>query len=107
MALIDDVKAICDRLAPLGWRDRLLLVTGNTLDISQSTNDKLKTALTAVLPVIDRTQRGFEDFHSTSEPGHHWRKPRAKSVVSRAGQFLGASHRGRCSFSESQTLPDS
>jgi hypothetical protein len=66
MALIDEVKAVCDRLAPLGWRDRLLLVTGNTLDISQSTNTKLKTALTAVLPGIDRTQRGFEDFHPTA-----------------------------------------
>ena len=66
MALIDDVKAICDRLAPFGWRDRLLLVTGNTLDISQSTNAKLKAALTAVLPGIDRTQMGFEDFHATA-----------------------------------------
>jgi hypothetical protein len=66
MALLDDVKAICDRLAPYGWRDRLLMVTGNTLDISQSTNAKLKTALTAVLPGIDRTQRGFEDFHATA-----------------------------------------
>ncbi len=66
MALIDEVKVICDRLAPLGWRDRLFSVTGNTLDISQSTNAKLKTALTAVLPGIDRTQRGFEDFHPTA-----------------------------------------
>ena len=66
MALINEVKAVCDRLAPLGWRDRLLSVTGNTLDISQSTDAKLKTALTAVLPNIDRTQRGFEDFHSTA-----------------------------------------
>jgi hypothetical protein len=66
MALIDEVKAVCDRLAPLGWRDRLLSVTGNTLDIAQSTNAKLMTALTAVLPGIDRTQRGFEDFHPTA-----------------------------------------
>lgn len=66
MALIDDVKAICDRLAPFGWRDRLLLVTGNMLDISQSTSARLKTALTTLLPEIDRTQIGFEDFHATA-----------------------------------------
>jgi len=66
MALIDEVKAVCDRLAPLGWRDRLLSVTGNTLDIAQSTNAKLMTALTAVLPGIDRTQGGFEDFQPTA-----------------------------------------
>ncbi len=66
MALIDDVKAACDRLAPLGWRDRLLAVTGNALDISQPTGAKLKAALTKVLPTIDRTLRGFEDFHATA-----------------------------------------
>jgi len=66
MALIDEVKAVCDRLAPLGRRDRLLIVTGNTLDIAQSTNAELKTSLTAVLPGIDRTQQGFEDFHATA-----------------------------------------
>lgn len=30
MALIDDMKALCDRLAPLGWRDVLLNVTGGS-----------------------------------------------------------------------------
>jgi hypothetical protein len=63
MALIDEVKAVCDRLAPLGWRERLQSVTAGSLDIAQPTSAQLKSALTAVLPVIDRTQRGFEDFH--------------------------------------------
>src|SRR5436190_850454 len=37
MSLIDDVKAVCDRLAPLGWRDLLLAVTNHELDISAAT----------------------------------------------------------------------
>lgn len=66
MALIDEVKAVCDRLAPLGWRDLLLKVTGNVLDISQPTNAKLKVALTSDIPAIDRSRQGFEDFHPTA-----------------------------------------
>lgn len=62
MSLIGNVKTLCDRLAPLGWRDLLLAVTNNALDISQSTNAKLKTALTSPLATIDRTKKGFEDF---------------------------------------------
>lgn len=66
MALIDDVKTICDRLAPFGWRDLLLAVTSNTLDISQTTNTKLRNALTATIPTIDRSRSGFEDFHPSA-----------------------------------------
>ena len=66
MALIDDVKAICDRLAPFGWRDLLLAVTFNALDISQTTNTKLRNALTATIPTIDRSRSGFEDFHPSA-----------------------------------------
>jgi hypothetical protein len=62
MALIDDVKIVCDRLAPLGWRALLLAVTNNALDISQPTTAKLRAALTKVLLVIDRSKPGFEDF---------------------------------------------
>ncbi len=64
MPLINQVKAICDRLALLGWRNLLLAVTNNALDISQTTNAKLLAALTTTLPSIDRTKRGFEDFNS-------------------------------------------
>ena len=46
MSLIDDVKTVCDRLAPLGWRNLFLAITNNTLDISQPTTARLQTALT-------------------------------------------------------------
>ena len=38
MSLIADVKTVCDRLAPLGWRDLLLTVTDDALDISRDTS---------------------------------------------------------------------
>lgn len=63
MSLIDEVKNICDRLAPLGWRDLLLVITGGDLDISQPNVDKLEAILTKTLTTIDRTKKGFEDFH--------------------------------------------
>lgn len=62
MALIDDVKIVCDRLAPLGWRSLLLEVTGGQLDIVQPTSAVLKTELTKTLTAIDRTRTGFTDF---------------------------------------------
>jgi len=55
MALIDQLKLILQRLAPLGWRD-LMLQHG--LDI---TANALATALSAPL-TINRTLPGFEDF---------------------------------------------
>ena len=69
MSAIDDLKAACDRLAPLGWRDLLLAVTNNDLDIAQPTNAKLKAALTKPLVTIDRSKRGFEDFHRNGGQG--------------------------------------
>ena len=62
MALIDDVKAVCDRLAPLGWRNMLLEVTGGQLDILKPTSAALKAELTKTLTAIDRTVTGFTDF---------------------------------------------
>src|SRR4051794_1958321 len=62
MALIDDVKAACDRLAPLGWRNVLLAVTGGQLDIQKPTAAALKTELAKNLTAIDRTIAGFTDF---------------------------------------------
>lgn len=62
MSLIDDVKLICDRLAPLGWRDLLLRVTRNRLDISQPNAAALQVALLAPIPDLDLTVAGFEDF---------------------------------------------
>jgi hypothetical protein len=106
MALIDDVKAVCDRLVPLGWRDRLLIVTSNQLDIAQSTNSKLKNRADGGASRHRSNPAGLRGFSFHGEPSHYWRKPRAQSVVPRAGQFLGPSHCGRCSFSESKALPD-
>ena len=62
MPIIDDIKALCDRLAPLGWRDFLLAATGNALDIQAQTNAALRTQLTKDLPSIDRNLTGLEDF---------------------------------------------
>src|SRR5260221_10625507 len=62
MALIDDVKAACDRLAPLGWRSLLLAITGGQLDIKKPTGPALRTELTKTLTAIDRTAAGFTDF---------------------------------------------
>lgn len=66
MPLIEQVKAICDRLAPLGWQDLLKSVTNNALEISQPSTAALHSALTSSIPHIDRTKRGFEDFHPSA-----------------------------------------
>lgn len=65
MALINDVKAVCDRLSPLGWRDVLLRVSGGQLDIQKPTTAALRTELTKPLTAIDRTVAGFTDFSLT------------------------------------------
>ena len=62
MARIDEIKSLCDRLAPLGWRELLRNATRNKLDISQSTPAALRRELTKTLPGIDRMLPGFEDF---------------------------------------------
>lgn len=59
MALIDDVKAVCDRLTPHGWRDLLLEVSEGTLDIAATS---LKAELAKELPRIRRDRNGFQDF---------------------------------------------
>ena len=65
MPLIEDVKRVCDRLAPFGWRD-LLLAHG--LDIT-ATN--LKQELTKELPNINRNISGFEVYR----PGNSFPSP--------------------------------
>ena len=56
MALIDDVKDVCDRLAPKGWdtlfRRHGLIIGAPNLDVE----------LTRDLAGIDRDVAGFEDF---------------------------------------------
>jgi hypothetical protein len=62
MALIDQVKLLCDRLAPLGWRAFLKAATDNTLDIQKATAAALRRELTKNLASIDRNIAGLEDF---------------------------------------------
>jgi hypothetical protein len=64
MALLDDVKAVCDDLAPHGWRD-LLLAHG--LDIGVPLG-QLAAVLSAPLDV-NRTVPGFDDFAITDGKG--------------------------------------
>ncbi|RUT02748.1 hypothetical protein DSM106972_056680 [Dulcicalothrix desertica PCC 7102] len=56
MRLIEQVRVICNRLAPLGWRD-LLMQHG--LDITAT---DLERELIKELPSINRRVPGFEDF---------------------------------------------
>ena len=58
-SLIDEVTTVCRRLAPEGWRDLLLAVSHDELDI---TTADLSTMLSQPLSQIDRTIPGFEDF---------------------------------------------
>jgi hypothetical protein len=57
--LLDPVRAACNRLAPLGWRDMLLAATGGALDI---TAPDLKRELLKPLTGIVRGFPGFGDF---------------------------------------------
>lgn len=63
MALIDDVKRLCDRIAPGGWRD-LLLAHG--LDMTAS---DLAAELAKPLNQINRNLPGFEDFAFEGQRG--------------------------------------
>lgn len=69
MALIDEVKAVCDRLGGLGWRELLQQVTAGGLDIQQSSAAQLEAALTKPLNAIHRGFPGFSDFASPARQG--------------------------------------
>jgi hypothetical protein len=58
-SLSDAVRSICERLSGGGWRDLLLQVTDDELDI---TSPELPDLLSRSLLSIDRTVPGFEDF---------------------------------------------
>ena len=62
MTLIEQAKVVCDRLAPLGWRDLLQRVTNGQLDISQPNLGALRQTLLKPLSVVDRKIPGFSDF---------------------------------------------
>ena len=62
MALADQVKVLCDRLVPLGWRDFLKSATNNALDIKKATPAALRQELIKNLSTINRNITGLEDF---------------------------------------------
>jgi hypothetical protein len=69
VALIDQIKDICDRLAPLGWRELLKDVTSGSLDIKQKTSEALQEALVVPLSTINRDVPGFFDFDRDGSRG--------------------------------------
>ena len=69
MGLIDDVKAVCDRLAPMGWGDLLSNITAGELQIVQPDSDRLADALSRELGTIDRSRSGFDDFSPAGNQG--------------------------------------
>lgn len=68
MTLIDDIRAVCTRLAPHGWS---ALLAARSLDIVAA---DLAAELARPLPGIDRARAGFEEFAREGgcgiEPGH-------------------------------------
>ena len=50
MALIDDVKNLCDRLAPLGSRDLLLAVTSKIPTVSNTTRNQPQRLVLLIKP---------------------------------------------------------
>ena len=94
--LIDRVAAACKRLAPLGWRQMLLDVTGGALDIIAA---DLRAELAKTLDKIDRTYPGYADFNVAGRRGIEVGQPNASLlyhafasptvVADRSGQRLG------------------
>ncbi len=68
MALKDQIFSLCNKLAENGWRDMILSVTNNELDIKQDSAEKLKEALLKPI-TIDRTFSGFEDYRLDGNQG--------------------------------------
>ena len=71
MPLIDQVKAICDRLAPLGWRDLLFAASGDQLDIAAPTAVELRKRLVKDLDAskFKLGHPGFQDFSRQGRRG--------------------------------------
>jgi hypothetical protein len=84
MSLIDAVKAACDRLAPLGWRDLLKQVTSNGLDIQLSSSTALGTALSVPLASIDRSFQGFSISRDRQSWALHLACLRTASCITRS-----------------------
>ena len=67
MSLIDDVRVVCDRLAPMGWGDLLCDVTDEALGIHQPDSVTLAGALNRRIDTINRSRTGFDDFHPAGD----------------------------------------
>ena len=66
MSLLQDVQAICTRLAPHGWAG---LFHAHGLDITLADPVDLARELARPLPAIRRGLRGFEDFAEEGDRG--------------------------------------
>src|SRR5262245_23426981 len=67
MALIDEVKVVCNRLAPRGWA-RLLKQHCGGLDITKPVG-QLAAELQRPLVGIDRAHPGFEEMSANARQG--------------------------------------
>lgn len=66
MALKNEVLGILQDLSDEGWRDMILDVTSQQLDLGQLTLENMEDELTKRLD-INRTNSGFEDFYNDAE----------------------------------------
>ena len=90
------MKTICDRLAPLGWRELLKTATGNALDISKSAPVALRQELTKNLASIDRSLPGFEDFAPAGRRAMTSAQPASSLLYhALASPLVTRDHRGR------------
>lgn len=69
MALKGEVLKLCNKLTKNGWRDLILSVTNNELDIKQSSANKLKEALLKPIDEINRGIPGFDDYRLDGNQG--------------------------------------
>ncbi|HEU4407466.1 MAG TPA: hypothetical protein VFS43_19525 [Polyangiaceae bacterium] len=105
MALIDDVRSICDRLAAKGWA-KLFKIHG--LDIKSA---DLSAELARELPGVDRSVPGFDDFAAEGgrgiEPGAPSRSLLYHALASMNVQsFPAAAGRPAVDLGEFPTLAD-
>lgn len=68
MKLLQQVFELCNKLAQNGWREMILSVTNNQLDIKKDSAEKLKEALLKPI-TVDRTFTGFEDYRLDGDKG--------------------------------------
>ncbi|WP_298511834.1 hypothetical protein [uncultured Kordia sp.] len=65
----EEIFKLCNKLAQNGWRELILSVTKNQLDIEQNSADKLKEALLMPIDEINRDLEGFDDYRLDGNQG--------------------------------------